>query len=145
MEFHKKYSHVGISYPEVPNGWLPIVEKAIQAIEKEMWPRWIPMPLCRLIHWLAMGNSIVRIKYHWAFELRQRLTRGQMITDIKEKYATLRIYGFFGDEIDVIIDQAEKECNDTCQECGTRGNVHRINVGWVYNVCDTCADIIRNR
>lgn len=138
MEFYKKYQHVGISHPGVPDGWIPIVEKAIVAIEKEMWPSWMPFPIKRLIHWLATGNSVVYVKYWWAYRLRCRLTKGQMITDIKEKYATLRIYGYFSEEIDAIIDLAEAECDATCQTCGSRNDVRTTATGWLYNLCVTC-------
>ena len=70
MEFHKKYRHVGISYPGVPKGWVPIFERAIVAIEKEMWPGWMSFHLKHLIHWLATGNSVVCIKFRWAERLR---------------------------------------------------------------------------
>lgn len=139
MEFSKKYRHVGYSYPGVPQGWIPIVERAIVAIEKEMWPRWMPLILKRLIHWLANGNSVVRVKYWWAYRLRDRFTKGQMITDIKEKYSTLRIYGYFGQEIDSIIEMAEIQCGNTCQKCGDRNNVQIIDKGWLYNLCEKCA------
>lgn len=138
MKFHEKYSHVGYSYAGVPNAWVTIVEQAIREIEKVMWPRWLPMPVCRLIHWLATGDSVVRVKYWWAYRLRERLTGGQIIMDIKEKYATLRIYGSFGGKINDIIRRAEKECNQTCQDCGSKTEVEKVNLGWVYNLCATC-------
>jgi hypothetical protein len=51
MKTSEKYRHIGYSYPGVPNPWKPIVEKAIVEIEKEMWPRWIPLFIKRLIHY----------------------------------------------------------------------------------------------
>ena len=56
MKISEKYKHIGYSYPSVPEGWLKIVEKAIVDIEKEMWPRWIPMFIKRIIHYLATGK-----------------------------------------------------------------------------------------
>jgi len=88
---------------------------------------------------LASGNSVVRVKYWWGHRLRERLTKGQMITDIKEKYATLRIYGYFDKEIDSIIELAEIECGNTCQQCGAKDNVQIIDKGWLYNLCEKCA------
>ena len=144
MKFNKRYSHLGYSHMSVPDGWVPIVKDAIRKIEKEMWPRWFPWPLCSLIHWLATGNSIVRIKYRWAFDIRRRLTRGQMIRDIKEKYASLRIYGSFNDKIEKIIEQAEIACSRTCQKCGASGDdVKPIGAGWIYNLCAICAHKLR--
>lgn len=142
MEFHKKYRHVGISYPGVPKGWVPIFERAIVAIEKEMWPGWMSFHLKRLIHWLAAGNSVVCIKFRWAERLRDFCTHGQMITDIKEKYATLRIHGHFREDINKIIREAETECEKTCQECGNTEDVKINDGGWLYNLCPACTETI---
>ena len=81
--FSSKYKHVGDSYPGVPRGWKPIVQQAIIDIEKVMWPRWIPMFIKRWIHYLATGNSVVRVKYRWALNLRSWLTKGQIFYDVK--------------------------------------------------------------
>lgn len=144
MDSYKKYKHVGISYPGVPQGWVSIVERAIVSIEREMWPQWMPFPLKRFIHWLATGNSVVRVKYWWACRLRQFLTRGQMIIDIKEKYATLRIYGYFGKAISSVIELAEIECSNTCQQCGSKDNVRIVDEGWLYNLCEKCSKAFLN-
>ncbi len=143
MEFHEKYQHVGISRPGLPKGWEPIVKKAIIIIEPAMWPQWIPFPVKRIIHWLANGNSVFFIKYRWANRLRDYLTHSQMITDIKEKYATLRIYGYFGKEVNDIIKTAEIECSNTCQRCGSHEDVKVMGTGWYYNVCGNCSTDLR--
>lgn len=138
MEISKKYRHIGYSYPGVPSGWRPIVEQAIVDIEKEMWVQWLPLRVKRWIHYLATGNSCVRIKYNWAYRLRTRLTGGQVVMDIKDKYATLRIYGSFSDKVHKIIEHAEKQCENTCEKCGSIHNVKTIDFGWVYNYCEAC-------
>lgn len=139
MKFYKKYRHVGASYPSVPDPWKPIVERAIIDIEKIMWPqRWLPMCIKRLIHYLATGNSIVRIKYRWAYWLRTKLTGGRIINDIKDKYAGLRIYHYGCDKIEEIVNRAEKECDETCEFCGSNNKVIHINFGWIYNLCGNC-------
>jgi hypothetical protein len=137
VKFSKKYRHIGISYPGVPEGWIPIVKDAVIRIERIMWPRWIPFPIRQLIHFLAMGNSIVRIKYWWAYRLRQHVTQGQIITCIKEKFAGLRIYGCYNEDIERIIVEAEIACNNTCQTCGGSGP-RIVNRGWIYNLCSKC-------
>lgn len=139
MKIYKKYRHIGISYPNVSKAWVPIVERAIIDIERVMWPqRWLPMFVKRLIHYLATGNSVVRIKYRWAYKIREKLTHGQIIQDIKDKYATLRIYCHAGDEIYKIIEAAEKECLETCERCGGKEDVEMVDYGWVYNLCAKC-------
>ena len=109
MEINEKYKHIGYSYPGVPKGWKPVVEKAIEDIEKAMWPSWIPMFIKRKIHFLATGNSVIGIKYRFWYKVRKKLTNGQIVTDIKDKFAGLRIYGHFGPEIEEIVKQAEVE------------------------------------
>lgn len=137
VRFAKRYRHIGVSFPSVPEGWIPIVKNAVELIEKRMWPQWIPLPLRQLIHWLATGNSVVKIKYYWAYRLRQYLTRGQMISCIKDKFAGLRIYGTYGSEIEAIITAAEIECSETCEFCGSTPS--RITgQGWLYNACSRC-------
>ena len=104
-----------------------------------MWPWWMPFALKRAIHWAATGNSVVRVKYRWAYNLRNYLTGHQIIQDIKEKYGSLRIYGYHGQQINNIIEEAVKECANTCQECGSNEDVHYIDNGWVYVLCPECS------
>lgn len=138
MKISEKYRHIGYSYPGVPSGWKSIVEKAIIDIEKEMWPRWIPRFIKRIIHYLATGNSVVRVRSRFWNKVRQKLTKGQIITDIKDKYAELRIYGYFGKEIETIIDKAVNECYGTCERCGSQKKVRTVGKGWLYNLCRDC-------
>lgn len=138
MEFYEKYRHIGYSSASVPKGWVPIVEKALIEVEKVMWPWWMPMFLKRWIHYLATGNSVVKVKFWWAYRLRQYLAKGN-IQDIKEKYAQLRISFYGVKEIGDIIERAEKECDETCQQCGSREGVETVDKGrWYYNLCEIC-------
>ncbi len=142
MEFYKKYKHIGNSYAGVPGHWVPVVQKHLKRIEKIMWPQWwMPLFLKRWVHFLATGNSVVRIKYWWAYNLRNKLTGCQIIHDIKEKYGQLRIYASAGKEINDIIKEAQQECANTCQDCGSNDNVKCIDNGWTYVLCQEC----RNR
>lgn len=143
MKITKKYGHIGYSYPGVGKGWVPIVERAIVKIERAMWVQWLPLFIKRWIHYFATGNSVVRIENRFWFGIREKLTGGQMVTDIKDKYATLRIYGCFGDEINKIVERAEKECLETCEACGGKEEVETINNhGWYTNLCGKCINEI---
>lgn len=136
--FTHRYRHVGYSHLGVSSCWKPTVQKCVIEIEKLMWPRWMPFWLKRLIHYLATGNSVVRVKYWWAHNLRRWITKGAMITDIKDKYATLRIYGYFSEPMHKLVEDAEKECSKICEECGSRDDVKITDTGWVYNLCAKC-------
>jgi hypothetical protein len=138
MKISEKYRHIGYSFPGVPKGWVAIVEEAIVKIEKEMWPKWIPMFLKRKIHYWATGNSVVRVESNFWYRVRTKLTGGQIITDIKDKYATLRIYGFYNAGIDKIIAKAEKECEKTCENCASKESVRFVGEKWVYCLCKKC-------
>jgi hypothetical protein len=138
MKVSDKYRHIGYSYPGVPKGWVEIVEKTIVEIEREMWPRWIPLFIKRWIHYLATGNSVVRVRSHFWYKVRKRLTKGQMVTDIKDKFATLRIYGHFGEGIEKIVGKAEDECFATCEKCGSQNKVRTVGKNWFYNLCKSC-------
>ena len=143
MDFYNKYRHVGYSYLGVSDAWKPIVKKAVIAIEKEMWPKWIPMFIKRWIHYMATGNSVVCIKNKFWSKVRDKLTGHMMITDIKDKYAGLRLYGYFNDKCDTIVEIAEKECDKTCEFCGSTKNVEiRNDYGWMRNLCSTCNSVL---
>ena len=138
MKVSEKYKHIGYSYPGVPKGWQKIVEKTIEDIEKAMWPRWIPLFVKRKIHFLATGNSVVGVKNIFWYKVRKFLTKGQIVTDIKDKYATLRIYGYFSPKIDEIVKKAEDQCFATCERCGSQQKVRTVGKNWVYNLCKSC-------
>lgn len=138
MKISEKYRHIGYSFPGVPKGWVPIVEETIVKIEKEMWPSWIPMFLKRKIHYWATGNSVVAIKNKFWYKVREKLTNKQVITDIKDKYASLRIYGFYGHKINDIILDAERKCEKTCEKCGSEESVKIVGKSWVYCLCKKC-------
>ena len=60
-------------------------------------------------------------------------------SQVKEKYATLRMYLSCGtDEMFDLIDEAEEASDKTCEECGNSGSI-RNNCGWFATLCDTHA------
>jgi hypothetical protein len=137
--FSEKYRHVGYSYPSVSSGWKDIVEQAVIRIEKIMWPqKYLPLFVKRLIHYLATGNSVVRIKYYFFHDIRNRLTNNQILTDIKDKYAGLRIYGYYCKDIEKIIDNAVEHCDNTCENCGSKEDVKISGKNWYVNLCINC-------
>jgi len=61
------------------------------------------------------------------------------ITQIKEKYGTLRFYcsgdGWYN--IRKLINKAEDESGKTCERCGAKENV-TTKGGWILTLCDKC-------
>lgn len=54
---------------------------------------------------------------------------------VKEKYGTLRFYiSYYTEELDEIIDSAEKASCSTCEVCGNLGKLRGTR--WLYAACD---------
>lgn len=63
-------------------------------------------------------------------------TDGPIFTDIKEKYGTLRVYGYnISDYEQSIIDRYSKLSAVTCSACGKLGQLQEKN-GWRFVACD---------
>lgn len=62
------------------------------------------------------------------------------ILQVKEKYGTLNVYVSHGTrELFDLIDFAESESENVCEDCGTRHNVGTTMVGWIRTICLDCA------
>jgi len=71
-------------------------------------------------------------------EVAERNGYNTKITQVKEKYGTLRIYlDADFDDFDHIIQRAEKESSETCELCGKPGEL--VNDGWYHTFCSECA------
>lgn len=64
-------------------------------------------------------------------EVRQDIVASQ----VKEKYGTLRFYiSYYTEELDEIIDAAEKKSACVCETCGKQGTIRGHS--WLYCACD---------
>ena len=64
--------------------------------------------------------------------------RAIRVVQIKEKFGTLRFYvSWSTEEIDKLIEEAEKKSSNTCDICGGVSKVKNKN-GWLHNICDIC-------
>jgi len=61
---------------------------------------------------------------------------GFAVSQVKEKYGTLRFYCGSNDRIDHLVDLAERASELTCEICGKYGKMR--NKGWMMVRCDTC-------
>lgn len=60
------------------------------------------------------------------------------VTQVKEKFGGLRIYWFdANDEIEKIIDRAEKKSMNICEVCSKKGERRNLN-GWYKVLCGEC-------
>jgi hypothetical protein len=58
------------------------------------------------------------------------------VTQVKEKYGTLRVYHNGGDAYEAFVDKAEALSEVTCELCGQQGMIR--DDGWVMVRCDRC-------
>ncbi|WP_279482311.1 hypothetical protein [Aureimonas sp. SK2] len=56
------------------------------------------------------------------------------ISQVKEKFAQLRVYHNGGEAIEALVDEADAEARRTCQVCGQPGR--RQPGGWLAILCD---------
>lgn len=97
-----KYHYLGISWNIFNEGTdlHEYLEDFIMFVAKKAKPWWCPVFVLNLLHLFASDNSIVRCRdMHLAAALRY-FTGGLLITDIKIKYGTIRVYGYFTKEVD---------------------------------------------
>jgi hypothetical protein len=59
--------------------------------------------------------------------------KGYEITQIKEKYGTLRFYGVFPDDMYRKVGEAERLSAKTCYTCGKSGKTYYM--GWCQTLC----------
>jgi len=71
-------------------------------------------------------------------KLYEKLPKGGQVSDVKEKYGTLRFYVFNCDEnyLD-FISSVEDESAHICEQCGKSGNVAPV-FGWYLCLCEEC-------
>lgn len=130
--FLKKYRHLGGIYPAVPEGWKDIVIAAIVEMEKHMWVWWLPLFIKGWIHDMSK-------KYEFFRKIRMKLSKDDYyISQIKDKFAGLRIYGYFNDKCEDIVKRAENLCDKTCEKCGSMNDVKKTNTQWIRNYCVIC-------
>jgi len=136
----KGYTYLGYTYLSVPDPWKPIVRKLIKDIDRLVRPWYIPAIILNAINLLATNGSVVYVRSFFWLHILESITKGVRISDIKDKYAGLRVYGSFTDAIDALIAQAETDCENTCEKCGSHNDVQEYGKHWVYSYCKECRD-----
>lgn len=80
-------------------------------VAKRAKPWWCPTFVLNLLNLFANDNSIVRCRDQHLSAAFRHITGGLLITDIKEKYGTIRVYGYFTKEVDEELTKLEKLVN----------------------------------
>lgn len=60
---------------------------------------------------------------------------GGTVTQVKEKFGTLRVY-YYGPDVPAV-DAAERESGRVCEACGEPGRMRKRG-GWLMTRCDRC-------
>jgi len=94
------------------------------------------------VHNFACGDGWFKIIEELSAEIYNEVQRAEcscLVTDVKEKYGTLRYYADTPSaKIEKLIDKAESESAKICELCGAPG-VIRGSV-WFSTYCDDCAE-----
>jgi hypothetical protein len=73
------------------------------------------------------------------FAKLEQLPQVPIITQVKEKFGTLRVYVCnTSDAAERCIEEAERQSEVTCEVCGAPGKLNES--GWISCLCDTCRD-----
>lgn len=108
-----KYHYLGISWNIFKEGTdlYDYVEDFISFVAKKAKPWWCPIFVLNLLHLFASDNSIVRCRDIHLSSVLKYFTGGLLITDIKIKYGTLRVYGYFTQEVNDELKKLENLIN----------------------------------
>jgi hypothetical protein len=72
------------------------------------------------------------------------LPEGFKFTQVKEKFAGLRVYtSCYTEETEAVIRKAESRADKTCEACGTTTNVEQRSGGWIATRCDDCEAVVQ--
>lgn len=107
----EKYGYLGITYNIFKKDSEPyyILNNFIKNVDKMVKPWWCPRWFLRYLHLFGNDNSIVRVRNWKLHDLKNKITNGVLITDLKGKWGTMRIYGYFTDDIQKYADETEKK------------------------------------
>lgn len=137
-----KYRYLGAVAPEVPETWKPIIFKMIEDIDKIIKPKFISRWFLNFLYDKS-HNKRGLVVIPFLDKILSKLIDGTNITQIKQKFATLRVYGTFNSNVCIITRAAESTCNNTCESCGNNGTSNVMVKNWVRNLCLECIEKIK--
>jgi hypothetical protein len=146
-----KYKYLGYAYSDMA-GWTDIVKNLLYTLDKVTRPWWFPLWLVNSLYYLSTGNSVVLIRSWFWYNFFENVIRKYIlkeyvsITDIKEKWGTLRIY-YSGSKLPSdLIDSAIEDSYNVCYNCGKHDNCEIIAVkGWDTNLCKQCKNDLKKK
>ena len=133
-----KYRYLGAVHPETTKFWEPAVLTMLIDIDECIRPWYVPRWTLNTIYDISHKKEKAT-NWYWN-QVLVSFTSEAYISQIKSKFATLRVYGIFSDKVQEIIKIAEEKCDNTCENCGTHGASHVMIKGWVTNLCIKCKE-----
>ncbi|MGV8961943.1 MAG: hypothetical protein ACOH2V_01000 [Candidatus Saccharimonadaceae bacterium] len=133
-----KYKYLGNVMPSIPKVWEPIVLKMLIDIDVIVRPWYIP----KFIMNYMVGKKRKPISvdlFHKIIDSRiDFLLQDVYISQIKQKFASLRVLGTFSTQIQKIVTDTEMLCKNTCEICGKSDTSFVTVKSWVKNLCTQC-------
>jgi len=133
----RKYRYFVFTSLDVSEFWEPTVITMIKDIDKHIKPKLIPRFVINMMY--DLGYAGKKGNRYWQ-QMLSSFTSGTTISQIKSKFATLRVYGDFNSDVRNIVKIAEDSCNNICESCGAVGASHTVIKGWVTNLCPACKE-----
>lgn len=124
----KKYRYLCQGNPEVPATWEPLILTMLEKLDAIARHKFIPR---FFLNYLSRTFP----------QLLEEFMPSIYITQIKQKFGALRVYGVFTDEAQEIINKTIAICDDTCEFCGNNHTSHVMVKSWVRNLCTTCKEV----
>ena len=117
-KYYKKYNYLGYLFIPFKTDSKPFnhILNFLKWMDKEVKPKWCPRWFLNLLHLIGNNNSVIQVKNQTLHKLHKKLTRNIMITDLKTKYGTMRIYGYFTQEIQNEITKVCEKVNPFIEE-----------------------------
>lgn len=120
------------------DGWFRIIWDLSLAIEEELNYSWFTKTFWRQLErlsykwnqWISKFPYWISKRLCWNYSLFK-------VTQVKEKFATLRFYtNWETEEIGKLIEEAEERSSHTCEICGAFGEIGKSG-GWLSTRCAT--------
>lgn len=117
--------------------YLPhFLETWIRKFYNRVWSRLL-MQKDKLMYWLCYREGWFRIYREEKCKCKGYHPQHPRAAQVKEKFGTLRFYMDYGtEEMWALAEQAEKESEITCEDCGAYGILR--SGGWIRTLCDDC-------
>lgn len=93
-----------------------LLNHLLDEIEERVKPWWCPKWILNLLHLFGNGNSPFKVRRWYLYRIHNWITGKTTITDIKTKFDTMRIYGYFDQSLSYRVQAYENLLTEKIQE-----------------------------